>query len=905
MKRSILLLFLFIPALLIGQGIRTQGKDIIDHEGNEVILKGIGFGGWMLMEGYMMQSSDVADTQHEFRERLVELMGEDKTDQFFDAWLSNHATRADVDSMASWGYNSIRLPMHYNLFTLPIEDEPVSGENTWLTKGFDMVDSLLYWCEQNSMYLILDLHAAPGGQGYNAAISDYDPDKPSLWESQENRDKTVALWAKLAKRYADEPWIGGYDLLNEVNWNLPGNSALRSLYEEITDSIRAVDTEHIIFIEGNWFANDFTGLTPPWDDNMAYSFHKYWSYNDPGSIDWVLQLRDQHNVPLWMGEGGENSNVWFTDAISLFEENNIGWSFWPMKRIETIVGPYSIPFTDGYKDILSYWRNQGPKPTEEEAFTSMMELAVNSNSANCDFMKDVHDAQIRQVSTDDTKPYSNHVIPGIVFLSDYDLGKLHIAYYDADNANYSLSTGSFQAWNNGWVYRNDGVDVESNTDQVNSNGYNIGFSQKGEWINYTVNIEESGSYKAIVRYATQQSGGKFHLSINGEDVTISEQVTSTGSWTSFSNYEVNDILLHGGQAVLKLEFDNNASINMASIEFIRTGDIENVDMLAINGVTREDEKSITIYTNHDILGESINGSIDDFTVSISGSNRPISSVSIDENNARSITIEMDDYLYYTNSIKVSYTGSGIESQTGKKLESFTDLQIRNKLPQRFALPKKIQAEDFYYMEGLGIEETSDIGGGHNIGYTNPGDFADYLIYASDTNSYEVSLRVAAQNSQGNVGFYLLNEDGTETELLEVVTPKTGGWQTWTTLTIPLTSPIPKGIHTLRMRPLSGEINLNWYQFDILENIDHTLAPIDVIVYPNPIQDSDLNIRLMDNNISSATIQVYDITGKRLHMTTTNRFANKFTLNSELFPSGISLLEITTEDRSTTVKVIKH
>ena len=178
MKRSILLLFLFIPALFFGQGLRTQGKDIVDHEGNEVILKGIGFGGWMLMEGYMMQSSDVADTQHEFRERLVELMGEDKTDQFFDAWLANHATRADVDSMASWGYNSIRLPMHYNLFTLPIEDEPVAGENTWLTKGFDMVDSLLYWCEQNSMYLILDLHAAPGGQGYNAAISDYDPDKP-------------------------------------------------------------------------------------------------------------------------------------------------------------------------------------------------------------------------------------------------------------------------------------------------------------------------------------------------------------------------------------------------------------------------------------------------------------------------------------------------------------------------------------------------------------------------------------------------------------------------------------------------------------------------------------------------------------------------------------------------------
>ena len=213
MKKYILLaVSIMLITNLFGQGfLKTEGKKIVDDENNEVILRGMGLGGWMLMEGYMMQSSDVADTQHEFRNRLVDLMGEEKTDQFFDAWLANHATRADVDSLAKWGFNSIRLPMHYNLFTLPIEDEPVSGQNTWLDKGFVMVDSLLQWCESNNMYLILDLHAAPGGQGYNAAICDYDPTKPSLWESQENKDKTVALWGKLAERYKDEPWIGGYD----------------------------------------------------------------------------------------------------------------------------------------------------------------------------------------------------------------------------------------------------------------------------------------------------------------------------------------------------------------------------------------------------------------------------------------------------------------------------------------------------------------------------------------------------------------------------------------------------------------------------------------------------------------------------------------------------------------------
>jgi len=166
--------------------------------------------------------------------------------------------------------------MHYNLYTLPIEDEPISGQNTWLNKGFEMTDSLLSWCEQNEMYLILDLHAAPGGQGYDQAISDYDPSKPSLWESSANRSKAASLWKKLAERYKDEQWIGGYDLLNEPNWNLPGGQLLRAFYDMVTDSIRSVDTNHIIYIEGNWFANTFTGLTPPWDSNLVYSPHKYW-----------------------------------------------------------------------------------------------------------------------------------------------------------------------------------------------------------------------------------------------------------------------------------------------------------------------------------------------------------------------------------------------------------------------------------------------------------------------------------------------------------------------------------------------------------------------------------------------------------------------------------------------------
>ena len=133
------ILLLIISFNTFSQGLKTNQDKIVDENGREIILRGMGLGGWMLMEGYMMQSSDVADTQHEFRERLIELMGIEKTNNFFNSWHQNHVTKADIDSLSVWGFNSVRLPMHYNLFTLSIQDEPVLGENTWLEKGFTMV----------------------------------------------------------------------------------------------------------------------------------------------------------------------------------------------------------------------------------------------------------------------------------------------------------------------------------------------------------------------------------------------------------------------------------------------------------------------------------------------------------------------------------------------------------------------------------------------------------------------------------------------------------------------------------------------------------------------------------------------------------------------------------------------
>ncbi|GGE39424.1 carbohydrate-binding protein [Psychroflexus planctonicus] len=815
MKKNILLFsLLLITAINWGQGLVAEGTEIVNSDGDPILLRGYGPGGWQIMEGYMMQTSGFAGAQHEIKEKLVELMGEDNTETFFAKWRENHFTQRDVDSLAAWGFNSIRIPMHYNLFTLPIEDEPVPGENTWIETGFELIDDVLEWSAPHNIYVILDMHATPGGQGAGSEINDYDPDKPSLWESQANRDKLVALWTRIAERYKDNEWIGGYDLINETHWDLgPQNALLREIYEDITDGIRGVGDEHILYIEGNSYANDHTGLTPPWDDNLVYSFHKYWSFNNENDVDWITPLRDEHNVPLWMGESGENSNTWFTDAVSLFENNNIGWAWWAFRKIGDIDSPYAIDINPGYQAILDYWQGNGPEPSATEAFDAMMELADNLLVENSRFRKDVPDALIRQVQTDETIPYhgSPSPIPGLIYLSDYDLGKNNHAYYDTVVADYNLSTGNFTAWNSGWSYRNDGVDIERNSDDINSNGHHIGFVNEGEWIKYTVDIEQTAVYKAKVRLATEETGCEFFLSIDDQEVSTTQVVSSTGGWTQFTTFEIDDIILPQGEHSLKLHINNDTPANYSSIEFELTGNVEDLSLNALNGKTGEDEASVEIAISESVLASSLDGIDGDFSLNVNGEERNIESVTPHPTKDRTIILSVEGFLITGDEILASYSGNTIQSESNKTLNTFTDLVINNESPNRFVIPTLIEVEDYDFMIGMNLEDTEDEGGGQNFGFTDPGDYADYSIFVPEGGLYGIKFRVAGFN-EGQIGLYTVDENDVETELTVVNTVITDGWQTWATVSDNLS--IDEGPHKLRMKVLAGGFNFNWFEFDV-------------------------------------------------------------------------------------------
>ncbi len=547
--------------------LQAKGTQIVDETGTPYLLKSIGLGGWMVQEGYMMKTSGFAGAQHQLRERITELIGEEGTQEFYDAWLANHVTEADIEKMHQVGFNSVRLPMHYNLYTLPVEDEPVAGEHTWLQKGLTLTDSLISWCKARDMYVVLDLHAAPGGQGNDQPISDRDEDKPNLWESAANRDKTVALWKHLAEYYADEPTVGAYDLINETNYELgEDNAPLWELFAEIIDSIRTVDDRHLIILEGNGFANDYRGLPAYEDENLAYGPHKYWNYNDSTSIAYALDLRERTGAPIYFGETGENSNVWFRNAAILFAEHDLGWAWWPWKKIASVTGPVSVELTPGYQRLLDYWRGEGPEPTAEEAKAALLAQVEALKLENARFQPDVTDALFRQTTTTKTVPFMEHRLPGTIYAVDYDLGPLDYAYADSVYATYHVATGTRTAWNNGSAYRNDGVDIEASQDTVLSNGYNVGWTSAGEFLQYTVTVDEPGTYTAEVRVAADSTGGRFHFELDGEMLGEPVAVPATGGYQIWQTVTLPRLNFPAGERKLRLVIDKGG-FNMGGMAF--------------------------------------------------------------------------------------------------------------------------------------------------------------------------------------------------------------------------------------------------------------------------------------------------------------------------------------------------
>ncbi|MDB5257365.1 MAG: carbohydrate-binding protein, partial [Chitinophagaceae bacterium] len=567
--------------------LHASGKNIVNNDGN-YLIKAVNLGNYMVQEGYMLNLG--GGYQHNFKTKIADVVGTANRDQFYKDYLANFITKADIDSLAKWGFNAVRLPMHYNLFT------PLGQPDTYIESGFAIVDNVVSWCKANNMYVILDLHAAPGGQS-SGDISDYIAGQPSLWESADNRAQTVKLWRKFAERYVNEPAVGGYDLINETNWTLANNNQLlMQLMKDITASIRQVDNNHLVFIEGNSYANDYNGLTPKWDNNMAYSFHKYWNDPNQGSLNFVLNIRDGQNVPIWLGEFGENSNNWIAESVGIMNNNNIGWAVWPYKKMSSVSSIGSFKQPNNWSALADYI-NGGAKPSAAVGQAILNELVENVKAQNLTINKGYIYALIKQPNNNNTTPYMTLNLPGKVLAAHYDEGKNGYAYNDAQfqNTQYGSTVGSSTSWNNGWYYRNDGVDLQYSTPE---NGPTIGYTEANEWLQYTVNVTTTGSYTVKVRAAG--NGGKLSLSVDGTTVITNATITATSGWDAWATITLGNINLTAGKHTLRATV-TTAGYNLSYFDFSTTAIVNQAPTVNLtspaNGSSSVAPASIVINAN--------------------------------------------------------------------------------------------------------------------------------------------------------------------------------------------------------------------------------------------------------------------------------------------------------------------
>lgn len=340
--------------------LKANGRDLRSDSGvgQVVTLRGVNLGSLYVNEHWMspMVNSTSPNDQWGIEALLTSRFGAAGRDQLLNTWRDNWMAPSDYDRIARRGMNCIRVPLWYGVF----EDDNGNQRD-----GFTRLDAIINAAWAQGVYTIIDLHGAYGGQsGANSHASGRRQDNPPFWVNDAAMNptgnawdpynnyiqRTENLWQRIAQRYVGNPAVAGYDILNEPV-GAPNRWALMNVYNRIYQKIRAIDPNHVIFIEACWSGTDWANdgtlkpihwelgiLQPPADrgwTNVVYSLHQYDSGR--GSIDSRVQdylTKLSWNVPCHIGEFNTyGDNDAFIYAVDQFNTNDISWNMWSYKAV--------------------------------------------------------------------------------------------------------------------------------------------------------------------------------------------------------------------------------------------------------------------------------------------------------------------------------------------------------------------------------------------------------------------------------------------------------------------------------------------------------------------------------------------------------------------------------------------
>jgi hypothetical protein len=494
--------------------VHADSGHLVDGSGEPLMLRGVGLGNWLLPEGYMWKFEHPrTQSPREIEALIVDLVGPDLAAEFWRRFHATFVTEDDIARIRAEGMNHVRLPINSRVV--------INDAGELIESGFALLDRVIDWCRRQEMWVVLDLHGAPGGQtGTN--IDDSPRHAPELFTDERYRALTVKLWRALALRYRDETVVAAYDLLNEP---LPNEyqdlhtGRLRDLYEELTAAIREVDRNHLISYEGTHWATNWDIFTEVWDSNSILQFHKYWTPPDRPSIQRYIDVGRELGLPIYMGEGGENNLEWIQTVFQLYEDAGIPWTFWTWKKIDTPTSPCSVDAPSGWTAITDYAAGKGAKPDRTSAHETLNELLDAMPLSRCTYRPEVISALLRR------PPLR---IPAIGF------------GFRGAGESYRTSGGvplsAFRSDDLVTIRRADGVhDGELDWNRTGKDGDELLVSLgAGDWVAYDIVVPSPSRYRiaAALQPADAGRGPAVEISIDGSSVDVEEEGESTVQGTT-------------------------------------------------------------------------------------------------------------------------------------------------------------------------------------------------------------------------------------------------------------------------------------------------------------------------------------------------------------------------------------
>lgn len=518
---------LLISSNLHAQYVHTQGTKILDPSGTEIKLRGVNLGNWLLWEGYLMMGDFNYRTHTQFLNSLAGAFGGDinRAREFEHQWRLNYVTDKAIGDLQSLGFNSVRVPFHYNMF----------WQNNQLSNhGFQYLDRLIQFCKPRGIYILLDMHAAPGYQnpGDHSDNIDSNSSQPrnsvKFWDGN-NINIARQVWRHVAARYANEPIIWGYDLINEPVLQPDREMELMPSLIQLRNAIREVDNNHIIVAEGGWWGSDFsvldwtnaqtrnaTGVTAKWDNNLVYETHHYvfGNANAINDLNGRVALTNRLNIPLILGEYGEDNNNILRTMTDWSITNIAGYFPWSFKKMSHDKTLWTITPNAIYSAVKNYISNGGTPPAN--AYSGMIGFAQN-NIANGS--------------------------AGIQWHQDF---------YDAIKTPQTCASAAYQSLNSRIEAESfcgmQGIQTENTSDA--GGGLNVGWVDVGDWLEYNINVPSAGNYTLTYRVASTGNTGQLQF-MAPTGTLAATSIPSTGGWQNWNNVSTT-VSLSAGQQKIRL-----------------------------------------------------------------------------------------------------------------------------------------------------------------------------------------------------------------------------------------------------------------------------------------------------------------------------------------------------------------